>query len=46
MTRNKKNIEVLKNIILFLNPIYNAIVHEDEFLQKWSCKDKKWTSFS
>jgi len=34
--------EVMREIIIFLKPIYGVIVHEKEFLEFWDYDKKQW----
>jgi predicted nucleotidyltransferase component of viral defense system len=34
--------EVMRNIIIFLKPIYDAIVYEEEFFATWNYGSKNW----
>jgi len=34
---------VMRTIANFLQPVYKAIVTEDEVLQKWDCKKQEWS---
>jgi len=43
---NSANIEfdeVMREIIIFLKPIYDVIVHEEEFLEFWDHDKKQWS---
>ncbi len=35
---------VITNIQTFLEPVFNAVVNEDDFFGMWNCRDLKWNS--
>ncbi|MBU3092782.1 nucleotidyl transferase AbiEii/AbiGii toxin family protein [Clostridium sp. CF011] len=37
--------EVMREIIIFLKPIYNVIVHEEEFFEFWDHDKKRWGKY-
>jgi len=45
---NSKSIEfdkVMTTIIVFLKPIYDVIVHEEEFFEFWDHDKKQWSKY-
>ncbi len=35
---------VITNIQTFLEPVFNAVVNEDDFFGTWNCSDLKWNA--
>jgi len=38
--------EVMKDIIVFIKPIYDSILCEEEFMMQWNNTEKKWDKYS